>query len=508
MRGHPFLQVRYESLRGAADIVIVHRVRPDARELRPVERLRFTAFGGGDDLADGPPAQAPRAEGQRAKEAVVEFRPLATRDEFGDAIVIKFAGGAARREHGGDVLRALGKELAFTRGGFDRIVQRGHGGGKCAIEVSVRPHGNAASHRTFLARPPSPPSVAFRRGRTDRCLAPAGRRGRRRGVRWVVHRRFRGPMDGTNHARRAASARLAARRHRSHAHVDLLEATRFARPAPAAALGRRVGQRAIHRAGKRVGVPYRLPARAIRRAFFLDQRDNRRALRARVRPGVKVLNCFAYTCAFSVAAAAAGARTVSVDLSRRSLDWGKENFRLNGLDPAADAGHDFLAGDVFEWLRRLARQGRRFGGVVLDPPTFSRDRKGRVFRVEDDFGALVALAAALLVPGGWMLCSTNARTLTAAGFRRAVMDGLPVGMGRMADRRRADAAGFHRRTLPACRVGVELGPPRSGSFQAVPESREGTCLRGLGHLQHGGRRFDSTARPQESGTARRAAPTL
>ncbi len=65
--------------------------------------------------------------------------------------------------------------------------------------------------------------------------------------------------------------------------------------------------------------------------------------------------------------------------------------------------------------------------MVLDPPTFSRDRKGKVFRVEDDFGALVALAAPLLAPGGWMLCSSNARTLTADGFRRTLLARLPGG---------------------------------------------------------------------------------
>ena len=80
---------------------------------------------------------------------------------------------------------------------------------------------------------------------------------------------------------------------------------------------------------------------------------------------------------------------------------------------------------MFEWLRRFARQGRRFDGVVLDPPTFSRDRKGKVFRVENDFGTLAALAAPLLAPGGWMLCSSNARTLTAATFRKAITGNLP-----------------------------------------------------------------------------------
>ena len=159
--------------------------------------------------------------------------------------------------------------------------------------------------------------------------------------------------------------------------------------------------------------------------IFLDQRENRLALRRRVDSGMAVLNCFAYTCAFSVAAAAGGARTTSVDLSRRSLDWGKENFVLNGFPTEGDE-HHFLAGDVFEWLRRLARQGRRFDVVVLDPPTFSRDHKSRVFRVGDDFGELAALAAPLLAPGGTLLCSSNARGLTTGGFRRMILSGLPA----------------------------------------------------------------------------------
>ena len=82
---------------------------------------------------------------------------------------------------------------------------------------------------------------------------------------------------------------------------------------------------------------------------------------------------------------------------------------------------------MFDHLRRFGKQGRRFDAVVLDPPTFSRDRKGRVFRVEDDFGELAALAAPLLTPGGALLCSSNARTLTATNFRRMILSSLPDG---------------------------------------------------------------------------------
>ncbi len=172
------------------------------------------------------------------------------------------------------------------------------------------------------------------------------------------------------------------------------------------------------------GLAYRVDFQSgYSQGLFLDQRDNRAALQARLRPGSTVLNLFAYTCAFSVVAAAAGTRTVSVDLSRASLEWGKENFRLNGLDPE-NGEHEFRAGDVFEALDHRAKRGVLFDAVVLDPPTFSRDRKGTVFRAEDDFGRLAASAARVLAPGGAMLCSSNARRLTAEGFRRQVLAGL------------------------------------------------------------------------------------
>ncbi len=177
------------------------------------------------------------------------------------------------------------------------------------------------------------------------------------------------------------------------------------------------------------GLAYRVDfAAGYSQGIFLDQRDNRLALRRRMRPGTTLLNCFAYTCAFSVAAAAGGAGTVSVDLSRRSLDWGKENFRLNGLDPDG-GGHEFRAGDVFEALRHRIKRGVRFDAVVLDPPTFSRDRDGKVFRAEHDFGELVALAAAVLTPNGVMLCSSNSRRLTAESFRRTLLSRLPADSG-------------------------------------------------------------------------------
>jgi len=155
--------------------------------------------------------------------------------------------------------------------------------------------------------------------------------------------------------------------------------------------------------------------------IFLDQRDNRLEVRKRMAPGKRLLNTFAYTGAFSVAAALAGAETTTLDLSQPYLDWAKRNFSHNQLDPAA---HHFCKGDTFHWLRRFAKQGRKFDGIVLDPPTFSRDEKGSVFRVEQDFGELAALAAELLTADGWLLCSTNCRNLALNDFQRQLRSAI------------------------------------------------------------------------------------
>lgn len=153
--------------------------------------------------------------------------------------------------------------------------------------------------------------------------------------------------------------------------------------------------------------------------IFLDQRDNRAAIRRLMAPGLTLLNTFSYTGAFSVAAALAGAQTTTLDLSQPYLDWAKRNFSHNHLDPA---DHHFCKGDTFHWLQRFAKQGRKFDAIVLDPPTFSRDEKGRVFRVEKDFGHLAKLAAYLVKPGGFILCCTNFRGLTPRAFERQLLD--------------------------------------------------------------------------------------
>jgi 23S rRNA (cytosine1962-C5)-methyltransferase len=148
--------------------------------------------------------------------------------------------------------------------------------------------------------------------------------------------------------------------------------------------------------------------------LFLDQRINRLKLRG-LAPARTILNTFSYTCAFGVAAAINGGSTVNVDLSRHSLDWGKRNYEINRLGPA---NHDFIYGDVFDWLGRFQRRGRKFDVIVLDPPTFSRDRKSKVFRIQEDYGSLADLAAQCLHRDGLMFCSANFRGMTFNEFLR------------------------------------------------------------------------------------------
>jgi 23S rRNA (cytosine1962-C5)-methyltransferase len=147
--------------------------------------------------------------------------------------------------------------------------------------------------------------------------------------------------------------------------------------------------------------------------LFLDQRLNRARLR-RCRP-LRVLNTFAYTCSFSVVAALAGAETVSVDLSRKSLNRGRHNFRLNGLDPEK---HRFVAEDTLELLPRLAAQDRPFDAIILDPPTFSRSGNGRRWRVVDNFEALLMAAFEVAGPRCEILLSTNCSRLDSAQLVR------------------------------------------------------------------------------------------
>ena len=123
-------------------------------------------------------------------------------------------------------------------------------------------------------------------------------------------------------------------------------------------------------------------------------------------------------------AAAAGAEsTTSIDLSKPYLEWGKRNFELNGIE-LKTSEHYFCRGEVLDWLSQFAKKRRKFGGVVLDPPTFSRSKQSGVFRVEKDYASLAESAARVVAKGGWLLACTNHRGLPPRRFREMVRDGV------------------------------------------------------------------------------------
>jgi len=174
---------------------------------------------------------------------------------------------------------------------------------------------------------------------------------------------------------------------------------------PAASLHSVVAER-----GVRYGIDFGAGYSA---GLFIDQRANRARVH-RLAPK-RMLNTFAYTCSFSVVAAMAGAQTLSIDLSKKSLDRGRKNFDFNGL--SLD-GHRFLADDVLDVLPRLERRGEKFDLIIVDPPTFSLGNRGRRWQVEEQIEDLVRAALELAAPKAAILISTNCTKLNPSTLER------------------------------------------------------------------------------------------
>ena len=142
--------------------------------------------------------------------------------------------------------------------------------------------------------------------------------------------------------------------------------------------------------------------------FFLDQRDNRDRVGALSR-GRRVLNLFAYTGGFSVAAALGGAtRVVTVDIARPAVEAARRNFVLNGISVEP---HGFEAADAFDVLAELGGKPPQYDLIVLDPPSFAPNKKS-LDRALRAYEKLNEMALAALPPGGWLAtasCSSHVR---------------------------------------------------------------------------------------------------
>lgn len=155
--------------------------------------------------------------------------------------------------------------------------------------------------------------------------------------------------------------------------------------------------------------------------IFLDQHEVRGSLVEGLAAGQSLLNMFSYTAAFSVAAAMGGAvETTSVDLAKRSRELSEAHFVANGL--ALDA-HRFVVMDVFDFYKYAKRHELSYDVIVLDPPSFARNKK-RTFSVAKDYHRLVSEALEILNPGGTLILSTNAANVTKEKFKKQIEKGF------------------------------------------------------------------------------------
>ena len=173
--------------------------------------------------------------------------------------------------------------------------------------------------------------------------------------------------------------------------------------------------------------------------FFLDQRDNR-ALAARLAKGCEVLNAFCYTGGFTVAALAGAARrVVSVDTSEEALALGRRNVEANRLSPDRA---EWVAADVFEYLRKLRDQGRRFGLIVLDPPKFAPTER-HVEKAARAYKDINLFAMKLLAPGGSLLTFSCSGAIGPELFQKIVAGAAADARADLLIERRLGASADH-----------------------------------------------------------------
>ncbi|HHX5449146.1 TPA: class I SAM-dependent rRNA methyltransferase [Streptococcus pneumoniae] len=155
--------------------------------------------------------------------------------------------------------------------------------------------------------------------------------------------------------------------------------------------------------------------------IFLDQHEVCGSLVDGLAMGKSLLNMFSYTAAFSVAAAMGGAsQTTSVDLAKRSRELSQAHFQANGLSTDE---HRFIVMDVFEYFKYAKRKNLTYDVIVLDPPSFARNKK-QTFSVAKDYHKLISQSLEILNPGGIIIASTNAANVSRQKFTEQIDKGF------------------------------------------------------------------------------------
>ena len=155
--------------------------------------------------------------------------------------------------------------------------------------------------------------------------------------------------------------------------------------------------------------------------IFLDQHEVRGSLVDGLAMGKSLLNMFSYTAAFSVAAAMGGAsQTTSVDLAKRSRELSQAHFQANGI---STDDHRFIVMDVFEYFKYAKRKALTYDVIVLDPPSFARNKK-QTFSVAKNYHKLISQSLEILNPGGIIIASTNAANVSRQKFTEQIDKGF------------------------------------------------------------------------------------
>jgi len=156
--------------------------------------------------------------------------------------------------------------------------------------------------------------------------------------------------------------------------------------------------------------------------------------------GADVLNLFGYTGVGSLLLSEAGARLVHVDASKKSVEQGKRNAALSGF---ADRPIRWIVDDATKFTAREVRRGRRYGGILLDPPKFGRGPEGEVWRLEENLAPLIADCRKLLDENSrFLVLTVYAVRMSALAIGELVKQALAdlggsVEMGEMAVREEA-----------------------------------------------------------------------
>jgi 23S rRNA (cytosine1962-C5)-methyltransferase len=128
-------------------------------------------------------------------------------------------------------------------------------------------------------------------------------------------------------------------------------------------------------------------------AFFPDMAPQWDWMRERLGPETEAMNLFGYTGVGTLALSATGARLTHVDASKKSVEAGKQNAALSGM---ADNPIRWMIDDAAKFTAREVRRGRRYDGIILDPPKYGRGPNGEVWKLEEGLPALIADCAKLL----------------------------------------------------------------------------------------------------------------